>query len=250
MARHRLYLADLSSHKRALEKPDAHYLSKVLRLGAGDEFEAFDGNGRCATATVLSVGRNEAQISLGETRSIKNPVRGLTIAIPPPKGDRADWLVEKLTEIGVGRIIWLETERSLSASRKAAEVLKIERWQRLAQASARQCGRADLPEFSSLVKIAQLADLCADSPNRWVAHPTGQSFQTALLHGDSQKTRAILAIGPEGGFTCTEVKALEGQGFDSVSLGPWILRMETAAIGAAATWVAYHAASSEATDDE
>jgi 16S rRNA (uracil1498-N3)-methyltransferase len=208
-----------------LEGPEAHHLATVCRLRAGDRVCLFNGDGHEYPAEVLSVARRSVSLQVLTTETPKREVGfRLEVAAPLPRGDRAQFLVEKLTELGATRFVPLHTQRSVVQPREA----KLEKLQRYVIEASKQCGR------NTLLRVEPLSDWQSysergDLPERRVlAHPGG----TAPLPSAGQDV--ALAVGPEGGFTEEEVGHAVARGWHVVSLGPRVLRVETAALVLAA----------------
>jgi 16S rRNA (uracil1498-N3)-methyltransferase len=151
-------------------------------------------------------------------------VPAITVAFTPVKGDRPEWVVQKLTELGVDRIVALRAERSVVRWEGERADRQVERWVKVAREAAMQCRRTRLPAIEGVVE----ADLVLASPGTAVAHPGGDGPDLAW---------PTLAIGPEGGWTAREL----GLGAHQVGLGPTVLRAETAALTAAALLAALRA---------
>lgn len=224
----RFYFPELQPTKTAtLTGDEAHHLSRVRRLGTGAPVELFDGRGRSCRAEVANVGKHAVELILGEATHEARAAVELTLASAVPKGERFDWLVEKATELGVTRLVPLITERSVVDPRSG----KLDRLRRLIIEACKQSGRSRL---MTLDDPATLADYLANerSENRFIAHP-GQSFPIP-----SVLNSCALAVGPEGGFTEHEIEAAVSLGWRTLSLGPTILRIETAGIAAASVLLA------------
>jgi 16S rRNA (uracil1498-N3)-methyltransferase len=207
---------------------EAHHLARVRRLGPGDKVEVFDGLGHTYPAEVVAVERGRVDLQvLGDPVTEPPPLCALTLATALPKGERLDWLVEKATELGVARLQPLFTERSVVEPRAG----KIERLRRIVVEASKQCGRSRLMELEP--PIAWTEYLVAEhSPARMLAHPG--CLPAAAWTGVVPGQRAAIAIGPEGGFTEPEVRAGRQAGWQAISLGRTILRIETAALVACA----------------
>jgi 16S rRNA (uracil1498-N3)-methyltransferase len=204
-----------------LQGPEAHHLATVCRLRTGAAVSLFNGDGREYPATVLAVTRKhvELQILAVESPDRELPFR-LELAAPLPKGDRAAFLVEKLTELGVTSFVPLQTQRSVVHPREA----KLEKLQRQVIEASKQCGRNRLMQIGELTEWSAYCQR-EDLPQlRILAHPGGA--------GESWPAgRDIaLAVGPEGGWTESEVELAQHAGWQMVGLGPRILRIETAAL--------------------
>ena len=208
-----------------IEGPEAHHLAGVCRLRPGDAVCLFNGEGREYPAVVSAFGRRSVVL---EVRSADAPAREhpfrLEIAAPLPKGDRAQFLVEKLTELGVTAFTPLQTARSVVHPRET----KLEKLQRYVIEASKQCGRNVLMEIGPLTEWTSFHRR-ADLPgNKVLAHPGG-----AALVGNASPFDVIAVVGPEGGFTDDEVELARAAQWTLVGLGPRILRVETAALALA-----------------
>jgi 16S rRNA (uracil1498-N3)-methyltransferase len=198
----------------------------------GECVEIFDGRGQAYLAKVENLGKDRVELSIQELLpSQPTPALELTLATAVPKGDRFDWLVEKATELGVARLVPLISERSVVDPRTA----KLDRLRRAISEAAKQCRRDRLMELEPPVEWSRLVE--RSDGLRLVAHPGGRPVALAL-GGSSSSLKATLALGPEGGFTEAEVAASTARGWLCVSLGPTILRVETAAIAGSAALLA------------
>jgi 16S rRNA (uracil1498-N3)-methyltransferase len=229
----RFYCPDLAQNdKPRLGAEEARHLSRVCRLGVGDVVEVFDGKGYARNAQVVRVENNGVNlIAVGPPLAdAPAPVR-LTLASAVPKGDRFDWLIEKATELGVERLIPIVTERSVVDPGGP----KLDRLRRTIVEASKQCRRSRLMLLDSPMPWDHVAGLFHDSirlladpnglaPSRWPATPHGQSV--------------ILAIGPEGGFTASERRTGDLNGWLAISLGINILRIETAGLAGCAGMIA------------
>lgn len=212
---------------------EARHLARVRRLGAGAVVEVFDGRGptaRRAEVRVVATDRVELEI-LGEPVAGREPPFPLVLYAAVPKGERFDWLVEKAVEVGVARLVPLVAARSVVEPRPS----KLERQRRTVVEASKQCGRNRLME---VVEPWPMARLLREerSAVRLLARPGGlvPSEWPPVEPGEG----AALAIGPEGGFTDEEADAARDAGWVAASLGPTILRVETAAVVGAALGLA------------
>ena len=224
-------LNPLHEGAHSLSKDESRYLLKALRLSDGEKLEVFDGDGFYALATLLGVEAGEAYLEISKPQEAPRPELELYVATATPKGDRADWLVEKVTELGASGLIWLKTERSVVVPKPGSK--KFERWARLSDAAARQSGRMRVPSLEGPLTLAELDTFPFD--HRFVASPIKESespIPSAL------KGRVLITIGPEGGFTDHELEQLKNSGYNLLWLNPHVLRTETAAIAAAAVLTA------------
>ncbi len=206
-----------------LEARPAHHLVRVLRARPGDRLVLFNGDGWDCPAELLAAGPGcrLTVLSREAVHCESSLVIGLIQALGKP--DRIDWCIQKSVELGVADIRLVETERT--AMRTAADRAdrRRARWQEIAIAASEQCGRAAVPA----VQLAGRLDQCRFSAaHRLFLHPGGDLSPGGL--SAPPDGRFELAVGPEGGFSQTEVDWLKRAGFEGLSLGPRILRMETA----------------------
>ena len=217
--------ARFDSSELTVEGDAYRHLFRALRLAVGDGLRVVDGSGRAREAVVSQVDRAQALLTLGDAAPSLEPAAALELLVAPPRRERASWLVEKATELGVTAVRFVETERSP----RAFGASEIERLRRVAAAALEQCGRARLPEVTGTHAWRELADLLAGAPARFVADPAASAAPPVLWSG-----RGALVVGPEGGWTAAEEAGLETLGCAAVSLGERVLRVETAAVAGAA----------------
>lgn len=208
-----------------LAGPEAHHLSRVCRIRPGDAVCLFNGDGHQYSAEVVEVGRNEVTLKVIAVEAPEREIGfRLEVAAPLPKGDRATFLLEKLTELGVTAFTPLTTNRSVVHPRET----KLERLQRQVIEASKQCGRNVLMEVRDLQSWEDFLQF--ETPDRkWLAHPRVGGMKIGEEHG----LDVVLAVGPEGGFTDKEVDAALEAGWKCLDLGRRILRVETAAIAGA-----------------
>jgi 16S rRNA (uracil1498-N3)-methyltransferase len=212
-----------------LASAQAHHLRDVLRLGVGDEVEVFDAAGNRAAARIISATAGGVSVEIIEMLPAGCATVRLTIAAAIPKGARADWMIEKLSELGVDVFIPLATARAVVLPRGAE---KQQRWVRLATESARQSGRA------GVMKIERLTDfqivLKQSEPNKVAYLSLEDSAQPISEFLESAGPAMTLLIGPEGGWADDELAKFRAAKTSAVALTQTTLRVETAAIAAAA----------------
>jgi 16S rRNA (uracil1498-N3)-methyltransferase len=218
-----------------VEGPEAHHLAVVCRVRPGDPVRLFNGDGREYPARVAEVARRRVTL---DVLGIEAPRRELgfrlEVAAPLPRGDRAQFLVEKLTELGATAFVPLRTARSVVHPRDT----RLDKLHRHVIEASKQCGRNVLMTVGPLAEwetYCRRGDLPA---TRRLAHP-GES--QAIVDGrlrmadwNAPHSGLALAVGPEGGFTNEEVVLARSVGWQVVGLGPRILRVETAALVLAA----------------
>lgn len=217
----------------------AHHAREVLRLRAGDAVRLFDGRGQEYEAVLDEVSRRGVSARIGRATASRpeSPLR-LTLALSPLKGDRMEWVLQKATELGVTEIHPVVTARTDSAARPALDGSRSDRWERVVAGAAEQCGRAVVP---AVLPTRRLETILAQQPEglRVVLLETPGHASLAAL-GGGPCLAVLLLIGPAGGFEPAEVVTVLESGFRPASLGPRILRSETAAVAAVAiaqaTW--------------
>lgn len=209
-----------------LAEADAHHLGRVLRLRAGEEVIVSDGRGRWARTTWREGGSLELvrdAPGAGGTGAVESEQRAapaLTVAFAPVKGERPEWVVQKLTELGIDRIVPLLSERSVVRWSGARGRASVEKLRRVAREAAAQCRRVWLPEISDTVRFSELRDLGGDG-----------EVVLAQLSGRRPTARQhVVAVGPEGGWSTDELAS----GLPTVGFGLSVLRAETAAVTAGA----------------
>jgi len=215
-------------HTAVLTGDEARHLSRVMRAKPGDRLTLFDGAGHSWPATISSIDRNRVELTLGEVVSEPTSTnRAVTLAVALPKGDRQKWLIEKLTELGVTRLIPLRCTRSVAEPTATA----LDRMRRGVIEACKQCGRSRLLEIAPSQSLTTLLASKTGTNLRLLTDPEGMPFATIDADGSSD---LLVLIGPEGGFTPDEITAAKAAGFIRVSLSRQILRIETAAIALAA----------------
>lgn len=220
----RFYLPELMGGETELDGQQAHHAIHVLRLEPGDDVEVFDGRGNFAPATVASASRRTVTFSVDEVRSDPPASSPLKVAAAIPKPDRARWLVEKLTELGVAALVPLVTERSVSSGRRE----KTDKLRQYVVEACRQCGRNTLMELGEPVHLAEA-----------LKSLEGEHVLYGDLSGGPLQPRsgpAVVFVGPEGGFSDREAAELNRCGAEPVRIGRQILRVETAAVAVAAVF--------------
>jgi 16S rRNA (uracil1498-N3)-methyltransferase len=211
-----------------LNAAQANYLGNVMRLKEGDRLLLFDGASGEWLAEVAETGKKQMTLAIVEPRRAQESVPDLWLAFAPVKKGRVDWLVEKAVELGVARLQPIVTQRTI------VDKLNLERMRAHIVEAAEQCGRTALAEIYEPVKLD--AFLKSRDPARalYFADETGGEPAASAF----QPWPAVILIGPEGGFTPDEASAIRAApGSTAISLGPRILRAETAALAAVAAWM-------------
>ena len=211
-----------------LKRNLAQHLGRVLRARAGDRITLFNGDGQEFAATVLAVSKREVSVDIGEaaipqTESLVFTTLGLCLS----KGDRFDWAIQKATELGVGAIAPLYSERVDFSIPEDRMEKRIGHWQQIAISACEQCGRVKVPSIKQPQPLVSWVDRVS-AEQKWVLHCAADTSASAsaVTHGGPQD--AALLIGPEGGLTDQEFTAASAEGFQLLQLGPRVLRTETA----------------------
>ncbi len=218
----------VSGERVTFDVDETHHLSRVLRLGVGDLLRAVDGRGDELTVRLTTVTPRRAEGAILERIPLRteSPLH-LTLVQGIPKGDKMDGIIRMATELGVTRIVPALTARAVVRVEGARAASRLARWQRVAREAAKQSGRAILPEVCSPQPLGSWLEeagergllLCL-----WEGERTGLSRRLPA----SRPARATVVVGPEGGLAEVEVRALTAAGAMVASLGPRILRTETA----------------------
>ncbi|MBP8980914.1 MAG: 16S rRNA (uracil(1498)-N(3))-methyltransferase [Syntrophobacterales bacterium] len=234
----------------SLNTEHRHYLKNVLRLRGGAELILFDGAGWEYAARVEVLDAREGTVRIvGRIKTVPTPTTRITLAQALPKGAKMDGIVEKATELGVGRIIPFVSERSVPSWTAAKTAERIRRWEKIAVEAARRCRRPDIPEIAP---VSSYGDMLASAST-----PGGGSVGVKTSSGEEAPTVKIifweekggrdikdllrgqkgppppgffLVVGPEGGLAADEVAQARAAGFVVASLGRQVFRVETAAL--------------------
>jgi 16S rRNA (uracil1498-N3)-methyltransferase len=229
----RLYIErDLDGPRLELDEPEAHYLGHVLRLKRGDRLAVFNGRGTERDATVESLQRRGAALALGTGRAAlpESPLE-LTLIQALPKSDAMDLIVQKITELGVRTLVPVHTEFSVVKLDAERSERRVEHWRRIARSACEQCGRHRPPHIERPAPLAAAIEALPAATDRLALEP----FATRALAELAAPSRGlVVAIGPEGGFAAADRQRLDAAKFASVTLGPRVLRAETAAVAVCA----------------
>jgi len=211
-----------------LEESASHHLSKVLRMQVGRELIVFNGAGGEYSATISEITKKTVQISVGEHTSDnrESPLQ-LELAIGISRGERFEWVLQKATELGVTKITPLITERTEVKVSGDRQEKMHERWQQILTSACEQCQRNILPQLHAPVSIDEWLKT-VDSEARFVLHHRDNQG----LPADKKPQSVTLLIGPEGGLSEREIEVALAQHFFALTLGPRVLRTETAPVAA------------------
>lgn len=232
MPGHRFYVAPetFSGNLVTLDDEEAHHARSVLRLRAGDDASVFDGEGREIAATVAEISKRQVILTLGEEigGGLESPL-SLTLSAALLKADKFEWVIQKAVELGVTRIVPLVTEYTEVGAVRGASDNRLVRWRRIALDATRQCGRRVLMKLDDPMVFG--AALAADGSAARVLF--AERGAGGWRDGEGRPVSATAYVGPEGGWADREVREAGEKGCRLVTLGPRILRAETASVVAA-----------------
>jgi len=230
MPQPRLYVpASLNEHaKIELDAERAHYLGRVLRMKPGDALTLFNGDGDEYAATLGSLGRNSAALELKEKRDadVESPLQ-VRLVQGIARGERMDFVVQKATELGVREIVPVLTERAVVRLSDSRAERRQAHWRKIAVAACEQCGRNVIPEIVTPMTLTQHLDRAKDTALRIALVPEARS---SLREAGYAEGLLEVLVGPEGGLAPAEIDAVAASGYRSCTIGPRILRTETAGI--------------------
>ena len=226
-------VAKLTAGPRTLAPEASHHLCRVLRLREGDGFVAFDPEARTeADATVDQASGDAARVTIGEVRPAKTVATAeIVLVYGLAKGDKVDAVVRDATELGATRIVITRTSRAVAKAVAERASTKVERWRRIAEQAARQCGRADPPVIEGVLdwRAALESARPVEGASFCLWENATEPLGPLLTAATASKKAQCFAIGPEGGLTESEVEEARALGFAPVSLGRFVLRTETVA---------------------
>lgn len=245
----RLFTPQLRPGTHSLIETEAHHARDVLRLAVGESITLFDSAGHTADAAIRSVSRKQVEVEVDQI-SKPPPWPKVSVFCALPKGERADWMIEKLSELGVATFIPLQTERGVV---ETPGENKVQRWNRIAIESAKQSERIGVMTIEPSMKLIAAIPQSRSASMKLLltTQGTSKSIVERFVEprnsadgsaGDSPSTTPAslaLFIGPEGGWTDAELKAMLTGGLTPTRLTGTILRIETAAVAAAAVVMSF-----------
>jgi 16S rRNA (uracil1498-N3)-methyltransferase len=239
MSSHRFYLppARWSEEIPELDLADSHHCADVLRLEAGDMVVVFDGLGRAAEGELLAVHRKHCLLRIGQSHTSPPLQCSITLVQAIPKGKNMDLVIQKAVELGAATVIPLLSERTVVRLEDATDAArKQERWQSIAIEACKQCGQNRMPqiglpmttkEFFAALPPADLLLIASLEPD---ARPVKEVLGAYSAAKGSPPASILVMVGPEGDFTPSEVALAKAAEAVPITLGPIILRTETAAL--------------------
>jgi len=227
---------ELDPERIRLNKEESHHLISVNRARKGDPVIAFDGNGNEWECICIETGRNAAVLEVQTQRKTPRPPFSITLAQALPKGKSMDVIVRKATEIGTTHILPLQSERTQVHFKGDREEAKLEKWKTSAIEAAKQCGNPFLPQIHPIQLVSELmtkTDTSYDLKLIGSLYPEATTLKNILeqhrTEHQSSPKNVIWMIGPEGDFSPEEMQQALHAGFKPITMGPLVLRSETAA---------------------
>jgi 16S rRNA (uracil1498-N3)-methyltransferase len=213
----------------ALPDDEAAHLIHVLRLKPGDAVRVFDGRGREWSARVGEIGKAHARVQLDASLTpIAEPQVVVTLAVAVLKGDKMDDVVRDAVMLGVRRVVTLLSERTEIAPRLIQRGQRVERWRRIAVASAKQCGRSVIPGVDAPISVQEALAESSAAPRIMLVEPGANEVASRRLRDLPRSQEAVLFIGPEGGWSSREVELAGAAGVHFATLGLLTLRADAA----------------------
>ncbi len=207
---------------------DAQHLIRSLRVQAGQQLLVCDGKGTDYACTVREVGRDYVSASVAQALPCQSePQSRVTLYQALPKGEKLEYIIQKSVELGVFALVPMHTRNCVSRPSQESGERKRLRWQRIADEAAKQCGRGVLPQVLPPVSFTEALEACQKDMRRILFHEKAQRPLRGLV---GQPADTAVFIGPEGGFAPHEVEAAAEAGVYICSLGPRVLRCETAGL--------------------
>jgi 16S rRNA (uracil1498-N3)-methyltransferase len=232
MSTHRFHLpaGQWESVCPTLGPEDSHHCADVLRLKSGDRVTLFDGAGSVADATLTEVHRKHCRVTIGERTIAPRLKCAITLAQAVPKGKNMDLILQKAVELGASTIVPLLTRRTVVRLDEEDGSRKQERWQQIVLEACKQCGRNQVPLVTPPLTLEQFLEQPCQGPRLLASlQPGALTIKEALTKAPAHQSVTVL-VGPEGDFTREESSAAITAGAIPVTLGPMILRAETAAM--------------------
>lgn len=230
---HHVFVPSLGATQLTVGATEGHHLATVLRVRAGDAISLADDSGTVAQAIVVRVGRGEVDLEVGERFDVPDDSPRVTVVQAVPKGRKMDEVVQRLTEVGVDRLVPVHTARTVKQVKGDRADAVLGRWRTIGVAAAQQSRRARLMQIDP---VGTWPPRDATGAVGVVLHERATDPLTVVLADLPMGEEVVLAVGPEGGFELAEV---ERSGLVPAALGPTILRTETAGI-VGATLLLHH----------
>lgn len=232
MRRFFVHSSAIHASQAVLTGPEYHHLRHVVRLQIGDPLALRDERGTEYHGTVSHFSAQTATIAIRSVAAVSPPSFALTLALGLLKGAKLDLVIEKVTELGVHTIVPFFSANTVVSLPQDRQAQRLARWQRIAQSAAKQSGSRP-PHIAAPHSFAHLLGAASDSETRLLFSEHERTLSLRAFADTHQTLSSLwIVIGPEGGFSLQEVGQAQAAGFTPVSLGPSVLRAETASIAA------------------
>lgn len=226
---------EIRDHIAPLSQEEAAHALRVLRLKDGDEVQALDGNGRSWLAALHISGEEGASLELKEELSDTESPARVTLYMGIPKGEKLEIIAQKLTELGAERIVPVRMERCVAKIDDKDAEKKLTRLRRIIQEAQKQCGRTREMEIMPPMNFSKAVEAVTRHEVKLTLWEEAEGYRLNDARADHPNARDIaFVVGPEGGITKNEAEALRQAGALHVTMGPRILRAETAAVAGCA----------------
>ena len=221
---------DLSRNVVDIGNRQAHYLGHVLRLKQGDRVVVFNGRGDERLAAIRSLARRRPELAIvADLEPLAEPRLDLTLIQALVRSEAMDTIVQKAAELGVRKLHAVKTDFSVIKLDDERAARRVAHWNKVAQSACEQSGRHRPPEIGVAASLAKCLDGLSPRGIRIVCQPGAGSHIAGL---GREADAVTVLVGPEGGFSSADLKAIDAAGFSHVALGPRLLRADTAAIAA------------------
>jgi len=226
----RFFIETLDTNEKivVIKGKEAHHIKDVVRLKVGDRFLGFNGSGSTYTLRIKKI-TDKVEAIIEKISSGKENMPKILLACALPKKSKIDHIIEKATELGVCEIVPMTTERTVVKLDTKSSTTKKRRWEKIALEASKQCGRDTLPKIHDLMSFKKAVELVSDLGYKNKILPCLCEGTKELRDIDVDNTKEIAVfIGPEGDFSEKEIEDAKANGFDLVSLGPLVLKVDTA----------------------
>ena len=233
---HRFHLRPENWDSATLDPEESHHCSHVLRLNEGDRVTVFDGAGREGQATIASTSSSRVTLKIAGTSKTPPPPCEITLAQAIPKGKNMDLIVQKAVELGASKLVPILSDRTIVQLDADETAKKREKWRTVALEACKQCGQNHLPVLSAPMNMKDFLERMDKSSLLLIAslQPDARTLKFVLSEYTQQvgalPKKVTVFVGPEGDFTPAEISLAKSHGCQPITLGPIILRTETAAI--------------------
>jgi len=221
----------ISGDKISIDGKEAHHILNVMRLKVSDKVIVFDGTGKEYVGLVRETGRKSLLLEVIKVRSANPQLKhNVTLIQAIPKKEKMDYIVEKATELGVSSIIPMTTARTIPDWNEAKKSIIVARWQKISREAAKQSGRLDLPEIKPIAAFDETIKDLDGVSLKLIAALSDKAVKLKDAFKNCSTGRIVVAIGPEGDFTSEEISIAEEKDFKVISLGPRVLKSDTAGL--------------------